>query len=256
MILDKFALTDRIAIVTGAGRGIGKGIAKAMAEAGAHVAVTSRTADQIKATAADARALGRKALAIPCDVRKGEQVADMVKQVLDAFGRIDILVNNVGGQFFAPFRKISEGGWDAIINLNLKSVYFCCKAVYETMYRQEKGNIINISSFVSKYPSKGSAHYGAAKAGIDNLTKVLAVEWARYNIRVNAILPGIILTSASENIFSDTARREEAIKKTPLGRLGLPEDVAGAAVFLASDASSFITGEAIVIDGGPLVMDR
>lgn len=256
MILENFSLTDRIAIVTGAGRGIGKGIAIGMAEAGAHVVVVARTAEQIEATAEDIRKLGRKALAVPCNVRNGNEVNGVARKTLDEFGRIDILVNNVGAQFIAPFRKINEKGWDTVMSINLKSVYHGCRAVYDSMYQQKKGCIINISSFVARYTTPGSSHYGAAKAGLENLTKVLAAEWGRYNIRVNVIAPGTFWTSAGEELWADPERREKTTKKIPLRRLGMPEDVAGAAVFLASDAADYITGAILDIDGGPLVMDR
>jgi NAD(P)-dependent dehydrogenase (short-subunit alcohol dehydrogenase family) len=173
MVLSKFALTDRVAIVTGAGRGIGRGIALGLAQAGAHVVVAARTAADLESIAGEIRAVGKRALAVPTDVRDSGQIANMVERTLTEFGRIDILVNNVGGFSIRPVLQMPEELWDAIIGKNLKSVFLCCKAVGAVMVEQRRGSIINISSAGAGFPDPEAAHYGAAKAAINSLTQSL-----------------------------------------------------------------------------------
>ena len=244
---NQFSLIDRVAIVTGAGKGIGKAIALGLADAGANVVAAARTATDIEATASEIEKMDRKALAIPTDVRLSDQVKNLVEKTMSKFGKIDILVNNAGGSFTVATMEMSEGGWDAIMRENLKSVFLCSQAVGKVMITQKKGAIINIASVagISAYPS--SAAYGAAKAGIINLTKTMATDLAEYNIRVNAIAPGYIDTSGMSQLFS---AQQGMINQIPLKRLGQPEDIAGGAVYLASDASLYVTGETMVIDGG------
>jgi len=251
MDLSIFALTDKVAVITGGGRGLGKAMALSFARAGAHVVVTSRTSDEIEETAADARGMGRKALAVPTDVREAEQVAILRDRTMEMFGRVDILVNNAGGTSFASVRDMSFAAWEADLKENLSSVFICSKIIGEGMVEQRAGNIINMSSMAALGPWPNAAHYAAAKAGIISLTKTLAVEWAQYNIRVNAIAPGVIMTPLVSQLASaDSPRRQEQLKRIPLGRYGIPEDVAGLAVFLASEASAYITGETIAVGGG------
>ena len=251
MLLERFALTDRVAIVTGAGRGIGKGIALGFADAGAHVAVAARTASEIEDTAAEIRAMGRRALAIPTDVCVAEQVENMVKRTVDEFGRIDILVNNAGGSFFAgPLDQWSEALWDGVIALNLKSQFLCSKAVARGMMEQKRGCIIGMSSLMGRVACRNLAPYGASKAAIINLTQTLAAELAPYGIRVNAILPGKVLSASTGLLWSTPELQAQGAKDVFLGRLGTPEDVALLAIFLASDAASWITGETFAITGG------
>lgn len=250
MVLAMFSLAGKVAIVTGGGRGIGRAIALGLAQAGADVVVAARTAVEIEDTAAKIRGEGRKAVAIPTDVRNVEQVANMRDKTLDLFGRVDILVNNAGSTFYAPALKMSANAWEAIIRENLNSVFFCSRLVGEVMVRQKSGNIINISSVVGLGPFPGGAHYAAAKAGIISLTKTLAVEWAPYNVRVNAIAPGFIVTEGSDIVAQERpGRREAQLRRIPLGRLGKPEDIVGVTIFLASNASAYVTGETIVVDG-------
>jgi len=248
MILSKFSLEDKVAIVTGSGRGIGKGIALGFAQAGAHVVTCSRTAEQAEATAAEIRALGRRSIAVPTDVRESVQVENLAKKAMEEFGRIDILVNNAGGSFYLPALELSERAWDALIRENLKPVFICSKAVVKVMIDQKKGAIINISSVAGTDAISGLSAYGASKAGIVNLTKTLAMEWAPYNIRINCIAPGFV---ASEGFFQTTADPEALRVRIPLGRFATVEDIALPAIFLASDASDYITGETIVVKGGP-----
>jgi len=247
MILSKFSLEDKIAIVTGSGRGIGKGIALGFAQAGAHVAVCARTIEQVEATASEIRALGRKSIAIQVDVRETDQVQNMVNKTVEALGRLDILVNNAGGGFYVPVLDMSERAWDALIRENTRPVFLCSKAAAQVMKDQKKGAIINISSIAGMKGSAGAGAYGSAKAAVNNLTATMAIEWAPYNIRVNCITPGTIETQG----FLDTNEDLEGLKSMiPLARFGNPEDVALAAIFLASDASHYVTGEILVVDGG------
>ena len=251
MDLSMFALTGKVAIVTGAGRGIGKAIALGFTQAGADVVVAARTAADIEETAAKIEAEGGKALAIPTDVRNVDQVTDMLNKTLDLFGRVDILVNNAGGYFYANVLDMSPRAWEAVINECLSSVFICSKIIGEQMVKQKAGNIISMSSVAGMGPFPGAAHYGAAKAGIISLTKSLAVEWAQYNIRVNAIAPGWVHTPGAESFYQQNPKlRQEQLEKTPLGRLGKPEDIAGVAIYLASDASAYVTGETIIVNGG------
>ncbi len=250
MGLSMFALTDKVAIVTGAGRGIGRAIALGFARAGADVVVAARTAAEIEDTAALVRREGRKALAVPTDVQDADQVKNLLSQTMDAFSRIDILVNNAGGNIFSNVLDMSVEFWENIVKQNLTSTFLCSRIIGEAMVKQKSGNIINMSSVTASSPLPRGAAYGAAKAGIISLTQTLAVEWAPYHVRVNAIAPGIIITPLSRQLAPETSPyRQAQLKRIPLGRFGKPEDVVGAAIFLASDASAYITGATIPVDG-------
>lgn len=248
MILSKFALTDKIVIVTGAGRGIGKGLALGFAEAGANIVVAARTVAEIEAVAAEIRQMGRKALAVPTDVRQSDQINNMVQKTLDEFGRIDVLINNAGGSFVVMAMDMSENAWDSIVRENLKPVFLCSKIVGKVMLDQKKGNIINISSGAGEGASPGLCAYGASKAGVINLTRTLALEWAPH-VRVNCIAPGAIETPGLR--ATSSAQLDGAVANIPLGRMGQPEDIATAAIYLASDAAEWVTGITIDVDGGP-----
>jgi len=249
-----FDLTDKVAIVTGGGTGIGKGITVELARAGAHVVVASRRLEVIQKAAAEVEALGRCSLAVPTDVIEKEQVDNLVKQTLDKFGRIDILVNNAGGSAAWPFEKISPRGWDIILAINLKGTFLCSQAVGQVMMEQNKGKIINIASVAGVGSSPQIPHYGAAKAGVISLTKTLAVLWGKYNINVNGIAPGLIKTEVLQSALSlSDAELADQTKSFPIARIGLPEDIAYASVYLASEESNYMTGQILIIDGGRMV---
>ncbi len=251
MNLPIFSLADKVAIVTGAGRGIGKAVALGMADAGAWIAAASRTTVEIEATAAEIIKKRGKAIAVTADVRSGEQVANLVDMTLKEYGRIDILVNNAGGTYYSSLMNMSENGWDAVFKENIKSIFLCTKAAGAAMIKQKSGAIINFASRsgINAYPDNPA--YGAAKAGIIHLTKSMAIELAPYNIRVNCIVPGEISTEgvkmASGGNYLDIGNQ------IPLGRRGEPDEILGGVIFLASAASSYVTGQTIVIDGGETI---
>jgi len=251
-MLDKFKLTGRVAIVTGGGQGIGKEIASALSEAGAKILISDMIEETVQATAQKLRDLGREVLSKVTDVRNSGQVAEMFKTALDHFGRIDILVNNAAGNFKAPFLELSENGWDAVVRSTLKSVFLCSNAAAKIMAGQKSGNIINISSMDAFRAAVSAVPYGASKAAVVSMTKTLALELSPYNIRVNSIAPGYIDTPGTVK-FRTPEIEEHRKKIIPLGRAGQPEEIATIALFLASDASSYITGETILADGGVLL---
>ena len=252
MGLDMFSLENRVAIITGSGRSIGKAIAIGMAEAGADIVTVARTSSEIEQTAAEIRQRGRKALAIPTDVRDKEQVDAAVRKTVEEFGKIDILLNNAGGMSPAKFLEMDEKTWDDILQENLKGIFLFDQAVAKVMIEKKcKGSIINMSAIGAFRAYTTSPAYVAAKAAIINFTQTLAADLAPYHIRVNAIAPGTIITSISSRWFEDNPEiKESRIKDIPLGRLGLPEDIVGGSIYLASDASNFVTGTTLIISGG------
>ena len=254
-----FELTDRVAIVTGGSDGIGKGIALGMAEAGAHVVIAARRQDRIDATVAQIKAMGRRSLGVSTDVSDGAQVANLIAATMKEFGRIDILVNNAGSSWGANFKRgllleLEESDFEGAFGTNVKSQFLCGKAAVPIMQKQAGGgSIINMSSVAGQLnltPSPTMALYSATKAAILSFTRSMAAEWAP-KVRVNALMPGLIQTDRTRNDPNRRATDEELAANIGLARVGLPSDVAGAAVFLASDAASWITGAAIQIDGGP-----
>lgn len=242
-------LKDKIALVTGGSRGIGRAIALALAEAGADVAV-NYSGNEAKAleVVAEIEKLGRRGIAIRANVASGEEVEQMVSQVLDTFGKLDILVNNAGITRDNLIMRMKEEDWDQVINTNLKGVFHCIKAVTRPMMKQRSGRIINISSVVGVAGNAGQANYVAAKAGVIGLTKTTAKELASRGITVNAVAPGFIETDMTD-VLGDNIR-EELMKAIPLARLGKPEDIARAVRFLASSDAEYITGQVIHVDGG------
>ncbi len=249
-MLATFSLKDKVAIVTGAGRGIGKAISLGLAESGADVVVAARTTAEIERTATEIRAMGRKALSITTDVTASDQISTMVSRSLEEFSHIDILVNNAGGGPKRPALQQSERYWDAIMRLNLTSALLCSKAVAETMIRHGKGSIINIASVIGRGNMPHYTAYAVSKDAVITLTHRLALEWAQYHIRVNAIAPGFVETEIAARYFTEDEDLCEELKRVPLGRAGKPEDIVGAAIYLASDASGYVTGKTIAIDGG------
>jgi 3-oxoacyl-[acyl-carrier protein] reductase len=252
MNMPSFSLKDRVAIVTGAKQGIGKVVALTFAEAGASVAICSRITQDgnLQMVADEIKGLGRAALVIQADVSHPAHVNNMVQRVMDEFGAIDILVNNAAVSINAPLMDTYEADWDRVMNVNLKGYYLCAQSVGRIMIQQKRGNIINISSRLGMTASLKMGAYSIAKAGELMLTRVLALELARYHVRVNAIAPGLIETEGSAHLWNQPELRRRFESEIPLGRIALPGDVAAAALFLASDAASYITGHNIVVDGG------
>jgi NAD(P)-dependent dehydrogenase (short-subunit alcohol dehydrogenase family) len=252
-------LTGKVAIVTGAGRGLGRAIAVEFGRAGAEVVAAARTVSQIEETAAMIRDQGGKALAIPVDVLNVSRIEEMLGKTLDAFGKVDILVNNAGGlpdNMQPTFNhgyvlNLTVEDWKAEIELNLNSLFYCCKIVGEKMVRQASGNIINISSAMGMSPFPGLDAAAAARAGVINFTQTLAFEWAPYNIRANCIAPFFAETPLTNRDFQvDPGSREVVLGNIAMGRFGKPEEIAAVALFLASPGSSYVTGETIMVSGG------
>jgi 3-oxoacyl-[acyl-carrier protein] reductase len=245
-------LKDRVAIVTGAGRGIGLGIARAFAREGARVAICDVRADLAEQAVAEITAAGGEALAFPMDVTRRDQIQDVVDQVLLRWGRIDVLVNNAGIYEVLPFEEITEAQWDRLLAVNLKGAFLCCQAVVPAMKGQGSGRIVNIASSAGKTGGTlAGAHYSVSKAGLICLAKQLARELGSFGITVNAVAPGRIDTPMIH--IASEQENEDFVRRTPLGRLGTAEDVANAVLFLASDGASFITGEIVDVNGGLLI---
>jgi NAD(P)-dependent dehydrogenase (short-subunit alcohol dehydrogenase family) len=253
MAQDKFRLDGKVGLITGGGRGIGRAIALAFSRVGAAVAVAARTDEETRSVADEIAADGGRALAVHCDVLDREQVLSMVAGVEKELGGIDILVNNAGGGCaIVPFLDLPEDVWDLHVARNLKSVFLCSQAVGRSMAGRVGGTMINISSVMGLGPHPLRSPYSAAKAGVVALTQTLSVELAPHNIRVNAIAPGFIEVARYWKQFPNYEQtvRKARLAKVPSGRMGRPEDVADLAVFLASDASSYINGQVIRQDGG------
>lgn len=249
-------LQDRVVIVTGASQGIGRAIAVECARVGAHVVVCSRYLEVLEEMATAIRAYERQALALACDVGDAVQVQHVVDQTLAAFGRIDILVNNAAYRSRGPLEELSLEEWDAMVRSNLTGVFLFCQAVGRVMIKQGRGKIINISSTAGRYGASGMAAYAATKAGVTTLTTSLGAEWAKHGITVNAVAPGPIETEGALDVWNTPAMVEHVAHEVPLKRLGRPEEVAWAAIFLASAQADFITGETLYVSGGPKTSSR
>jgi NAD(P)-dependent dehydrogenase (short-subunit alcohol dehydrogenase family) len=246
-----FDLTGKNAFVTGASRGIGRAIAVALAQAGADVALVARTTDGLADTATDVEALGRKAVVIPADVTDQAQVAGAAAAAIDRLGHIDVLVNNAGGtNFMVGFRDLRLSGWDKLIKLNLTSAVYVCHAFAGHLLDRRTGSVINVASVAGVAAAPLVSPYGAAKAGLISLTKTLAVEWAADGVRVNALCPGWTATDLNRDLWGDPVAGPATVATVPMRRWARVEEMSGPAVFLASDASSYLTGQAIVVDGG------
>lgn len=244
-------LKNKVALVTGGGQGIGRAIALAFAREGADVAIDEIDMTTAEKVVAEVKALGCRAMAVKADVSIKKEIEEMVEAVTKEFGKIDILVNNAGVSVAVPSEELEESRWDKGIDVDLKGVFFCSQIVGRDMIKRKKGNIINIASIagIGAFPAR--ATYCSAKAGVIMLTKVLACEWAKYHINVNAIAPGYVKTELVEDLIRKGQYDEDALaKRAPAGRMGVPEDIANAAVFLAVDRSNYITGHTLVVDGG------
>jgi NAD(P)-dependent dehydrogenase (short-subunit alcohol dehydrogenase family) len=250
-VLDLFRLDGRKALVTGGGKGLGKVIAMALAQAGAEVAVASRTLADCQQVAKEiAEATGRKTHAIAADVSRSAEVAGLMAAAQGALGPLDILVNNAGVNVRAPAHEMSERDWDAIIDINLKAPFLCAREVLAGMCQRGWGRIINLGSIMSVVALPGRGPYAAAKAGVLGLTRVLALESASKGVTVNALCPGPFATEMNRPLLDDPIKYNEFASRVPMGRWGELHEVTGAALFLASDASSFVTGTALYVDGG------
>lgn len=248
MILDKFKLDGRVAIVTGASRGLGFAIASALAEAGADIAGVAR--GDMRELEGYINSTGRKFLAIQADLSSTKPINRIIEKTKANFGRIDILVNCAGIIRRAPALEFTEEDWDAVMDVNLKVVFFMCQAAAKEFMKKGKGKIINIASMLSFQGGILVPPYTASKSGIVGITKLLANEWASCGINVNAIAPGYMATEMTEALRKDEQRNKEILSRIPAGRWGTPDDLKGAAVFLASDASDYVNGHTIVVDGG------
>jgi 7-alpha-hydroxysteroid dehydrogenase len=249
MVLDRFKLDGRVAVVTGAGRGIGAGCARALAEAGADVAITARTKEQLDAVADDIRGFGRKALVVTRDVSELESLDALVEQTVSEFGRLDIVVNNAGGSMPTGLMDTSVRMFEGAFHFNVTTAFALSKAAIPHMLKNDSGAIVNISSAMGRLRDRGFVAYGTAKAALAHMTRLMAADCAP-RIRVNAIAVGSVATSALEIVLTNDELRTEMVDKTPLGRLGEVDDIALAALYLASDAASFVTGKVLEVDGG------
>lgn len=249
--VDRFSLDGRNAFVTGASRGIGRAIALAFADAGANVAVVSRSAGALEETAREVEARGREGLALAADVGDHDEIGSAVERAGQAFGALDVVVNNAGAApFRAPIAETRLEGFEKYLRVNFLSAVYVLQAAAPRLIESGRGSVVNVASVGGLSAAPGVGYYGAAKAALINLTKTLAVEWAEHGVRVNALAPGWIETDMNALLREDGASRDRMLGGIAMRRFGTPEEVASAAVFLCSDAASYITGEVLVVDGG------
>lgn len=250
MILDKFKLNGNVALVTGASRGLGQGMAMALAEAGADVALVARNESALEETAAMITKAGSRALVLKADLSSSAEAKRVVKDTLDHFGQLDILLNAAGTQIRKPIPDVTDQDFDYLMNVNLKAIYFLSQSAAEAMAKKHKGKIINITSLASFIGLSNISIYGASKGGVASLTRQFAVEFAKNNIQVNGIGPGYFITELTASLFKDPDRSKWVLGRIPMGRTGTAEDLKGAVVFLASPAADYITGQILNVDGG------
>lgn len=246
----KLDLTGRTAVVIGGTSGIGRAISHGLAEAGADVVCTSRRSEQVEAAAAEIEAMGRRTLRAVSDVSDKSSLVDLLDECITVFGEVDILVNSAGRTKRQPTLEVEDDDWNAILETNLTGTLRACQVFGEHMVEKGYGRIINIASLSTFVSLFEVAAYAASKAAVASLTKSLAIEWAKSGVNVNAIAPGVFRTALNEKLLDETPRGQEFLMRTPMGRFGNVEELAGAAVFLASEAASFVTGEVLVVDGG------
>lgn len=245
-------LEGQVAIVTGAGQGIGRAIAKTLAGEGTAVVVNDIDLQKASKVVDEIKSQGGRAVPIKADVSNKEEVNSLVEQTLGNFKRIDILVNNAGTAKLTPTVELTEAEWDSTVDVDLKGQFLCSQAVAKHMIKQKRGKIVNIASLAAHIGTPGLAAYSASKGGVVQLTKVLAVEWGKHNITVNAVSPGLTMTELVEAVFKERPDVFEGVERIPLKRLAMPEDIANAVLFLASPESDYITGQVIAVDGGAL----
>lgn len=245
-----FRLDGRVALVTGAGRGLGRGIALALAHAGADIVAAARTGAELEETCARAAELGRKTLARAVDLSRPESAADLVHATVSTFGRLDILVNAAGVNVRQPAADFTPADLSQVMRVNVDSAFFLAQAAAPVMRAAGRGRIICVTSVSARVAIPRVSVYSMSKAALEQMVRALAIEWARDGITVNAIAPGRFWTAMTDAIFSNPALHENAVRVIPMGRPGVPSDLGGAAVFLASDASAYVTGQTIVVDGG------
>ncbi|MXZ89482.1 MAG: glucose 1-dehydrogenase [Dehalococcoidia bacterium] len=245
-----FDLTGRVAIMTGAGRGLGRTMALALAAAGADLALASRTTSELDSLVGEVEALGRRAIAVPTDVTSPEACEAMVATTIDQLGRLDVLVNNAGTNVRKSALEITPDEYDSVLQTNLKGYFNGARAAGRHLVDQGSGKVINVSSILGSVALPNQAAYASSKGAIDQLTKVLAIEWAAANVQVNGLAPTYFETDLTRPLYDDPERKAFIEDRTPMGRWGQPHELAGAVIFLASDASNFITGQTILVDGG------
>lgn len=250
MLFNNKALQGKVAIVTGSTRGIGRAIAEAYARAGCSVVVTSRSQADCEKVAEDLSKLGGQVLPVYVDVSNIDSINLLVEKVIAYFGKIDVLVNNAGTAITKKSEELTPSDWDRVIDTNLKGVFFCTQAVARSMIHRKSGKIINVASVLGLVGEQLVLSYCVAKGGVVQMTRALALEWAKYNIQVNSICPGYMRTSMNEKELSNEKIYKHLVGKVPMRRLGVPEDVAGMALLLATEASDYITGQMLVVDGG------
>jgi NAD(P)-dependent dehydrogenase (short-subunit alcohol dehydrogenase family) len=250
-ILDAFRLDGRVALITGGARGLGLTMATALAEAGADIAISGRTRQACEeAVSQIVKETGRRAVAFEADVTRGADVEKLAADIEGALGKVDILINNAGINIRGPIQELSESDWDAVIDTNLKGPWLCARAFGPRMAARGWGRVINMGSILAVIAMPGRTPYASSKAGIVGMTKVLALEWADSGVTVNAICPGVFGTEMNKPLMKDPVKYKEFVAQIPMGRWGEVHELAGAAVYLASNASSYMTGSALFVDGG------
>lgn len=245
-----FDLKNKVAIVTGSTKGIGRGIVEGLAKAGADVVIVSRNQDDCNQVAEKIKEFGHDALPVATDVTNLNAIEELVKKVTEYYGKIDILVNNAGSAITKKAEDLTEADWDRVLNVDLKGVFFCAQAVGRQMISQKQGKIINLASILGLVGDRQVLPYCVSKGGVIQMTKALALEWAKHNIQVNALCPGYVITPMNEADLNNEKIHNHIIKKIPMRRLGEIGDMVGAAVFMASNASDYMTGQTLVVDGG------